>query len=96
MHFSLRLALCLPIMALAACEDMSIANDPVARAEAASQRSCLRAVAKHTGVSGGTINTTLPIVETNQYIVDLPGAPSWTCYTDETGAAKELILTRVG
>ena len=94
MHISLRAALCLPFLALAACEDMSTTggSDP----EGPSKRSCIRAVEKHTGKSGGTLNTTIPIVETGQYIVDIPGGPSWTCYTDETGAARELIGTRLG
>ncbi len=95
MHFPLRFALCLPLMALAACEDMSGASDPSARAETVAERSCIRAVESHTGVSGGKINTTIPIVETNQYIIDLPRAKPWTCYTDETGAAKQLIETRL-
>lgn len=95
MQFPLRFALCLPILALAACEDMSTASDPAARAEISAQRGCIRAVQKHTGVSGGVINTTIPIVETNQYIVDLPGQDPWTCYTDDTGAAKQLIKTRL-
>ena len=94
MHISLRAALCLPFLALAACEDMSTTygSDP----EGTSKRSCIRAVEKYTGKSGGTLNTTRPIVETGQYIVDIPGGPSWTCYTDETGAARELIQTRLG
>lgn len=96
MHFPMRVALFLPFLALSACEDMASAGDPAARAELASQKSCLRAVKKHTGISGATINTTIPIIETNQYIIDLPNLPSWTCYTDETGAARELIQTRVG
>ncbi len=96
MHFSLRLALCLPFIGLAACEDLAVIDDPVARAKLNAQRSCIRAVEAHTGVSGGTINTTIPIVEVNQYIVDLPKMPSWTCYTDDTGTAKELIETRLG
>lgn len=95
MHLSLRFALCLPFMALAACEDMSTATDPAARAETKAQRSCIRAVETHTGVSGGKINATIPVVETNQYIVDLPATAPWTCYTDETGTAKELIETRL-
>ncbi|MFT6088462.1 hypothetical protein [Sulfitobacter sp.] len=95
MHFSLRFALCLPFMALAACEDMATSGDPAARAEAKAQRSCIRAVEKHTGVSGGVINTTIPIVEVHQYIVDVPGLAPWTCYTDENGAAKQLIETRL-
>lgn len=95
MHFPLRFALCLPFMALAACEDMAVANDPAARAELKAHRSCIRAVEKHTGVSGGVINTTIPIVEVRQHIVDLPGIAPWTCYTDENGAAKQLIETRL-
>ncbi|WP_323802397.1 hypothetical protein [Sulfitobacter litoralis] len=94
MHISLRTALCLPFLALAACEDMSAtgSSDP----QGPSKRSCIRAVETHTGISGATINTTIPIVETGQHIIDLPGSPSWTCYTDETGAARELIETRLG
>ncbi len=95
MHFSLRFALCLPFMALTACEEMATTGDPAARAELASQKSCIRAVEKHTGVSGASINTTIPVVETGQFIIDLPGKAPWTCYTDETGAAKQLIETRL-
>ena len=42
MHISLRAVLCLPFLALAACEDMSATggSDP----EGPSQRSCIRAV----------------------------------------------------
>ena len=49
MHISLRAALCLPFLALAACEDMSTTggSDP----EGPSKRSCIRAVEKHTGLS---------------------------------------------
>ncbi len=96
MQFLPRLALCLPFVALAACEDMNATRDPAARIEIAAQKRCIRAVQDHTGLSGGAINTILPIVETNQYIIDLPGAPSWTCYTDDAGIPKELIETRLG
>lgn len=97
MHISLRMALCLPLITLAACEAVSTTGgNPVAKADQASVRSCIRAVAKHTGVSGGTLNTTIPVVETNQFIIDVPKGSPWTCYTDETGTAIELIETRLG
>ena len=95
MNIAFRAALCLPFAALAACEDMNTATDPAARAELASQRSCMRAVEKHTGTKGASVNTTIPVVETQQYIIDLPNQSPWTCYTDETGAARELIETRL-
>ncbi len=95
MHFSLRLAFCLPFAALAACEDMTTPADPAAAADAAAQKRCIRAVETHTGVAGGVVNTTIPIVEINQHIIDLPATPSWTCYTDAAGIPKELIKTRL-
>ncbi len=95
MQFFPRLALCLPLVALAACEDMTSSADPVAAANAAAQKRCIRAVEQHTKVKGGVINTTIPIVETNQHIVDLPNAKPWTCYTDDAGNPKELIETRL-
>lgn len=90
-------ALVLSLGGLAGCDEMAVADDPAALAELRTHKSCIAAVEQHTGISGGTINRTIPIVETNQYIVDLPGgAPKWTCYTDAEGKARELILTRLG
>lgn len=96
MRFTLTSALCLSLFALSACEEIAVAGDPAALAEVRAQKSCIRAVERHTQVEGGTINTTIPVVETGQYIIDLPNAPSWTCYVDENGSASQLIETRLG
>ena len=85
------------VLTLSACDEMAVADNPAALAQLRTHKSCIAAVEQHTGISGGMINRTIPIVETNQYIVDLPGgAPKWTCYTDAQGKARELILTRLG
>ena len=89
-------ALCLSLFTVAGCEEIAVAGDPAALAEVRSQKSCIRAVEQHTKVSGGSINTTIPVVETGQYIIDLPNAPSWTCYVDQNGNATQLIETRLG
>jgi hypothetical protein len=88
--------LCLSLLALAACEEIAVAGDPAALAEVRAQKSCIRAVEQHTKIDGGSINTTVPVVETGQYIIDLPNAPSWTCYVDANGNASQLIETRLG
>ncbi len=92
--FSIALLLILP--ALAGCDEVAVAGDPVALAEVRAQKNCISAVENHTGVAGGVINRTIPIVETGQYIIDLPNTPSWTCYVDEMGTARQLIETRLG
>lgn len=91
-----RPALILCLMGVAACEDVAVANDPVARAELRASRSCVAAVENETGVSGATINTTIPIIEINQYIVDVPGRPYWTCFTNAQGQAQTLVENRRG
>lgn len=96
MRMYLSSALCLTLTALSACDEVAVANNPEALAELRSQKSCIRAVEKHTGVSGGKLNKTIPIVETQQYVIDLPNTPSWTCYTDASGNASQLIQTRLG
>jgi hypothetical protein len=87
----LRPALLLPAMFLAACDELAVANDPVALAEVRGQKSCVAAVASHTGASGVSVNTTLPVVELNRFIIDVPNAPSWTCVTDDAGKASEIV-----
>ena len=42
-HF-LRPALCLPLLALAACDEIAVADDPAALADLRGQKSCLAAV----------------------------------------------------
>jgi len=84
----------LATLGLAACEDLALADDPDALAELRGTRSCIRAVAAETGVSGVTANTTLPVVEVNQYIIDVPGQVSWVCYTNDQNQATELVKLR--
>jgi hypothetical protein len=91
-----RPALCLSILALAACDELAVANDPVALAELRATKSCVAAVKAQTGSGNATLNTTLPIVEINQYIIDVPGAQSWTCFTDDAGKASQLVELRAG
>ena len=88
--------LCLPLLALAACDELAVANDPVALAEVRGQKNCVTAVARHTGASGVSLNTTLPVVELNRFIVDVPNAPSWTCVTDEAGRPIEIVEIGTG
>jgi hypothetical protein len=92
----MRPALCLSILALAACDELAVANDPVALAELRATKSCIAAVKAQTGASTATLNTTLPIVEINQYVIDVPGAPAWTCFTDDMGQAAQLVVLRTG
>ncbi|MFD2741091.1 hypothetical protein ACFSUD_16030 [Sulfitobacter aestuarii] len=87
-------ALCAALLTLAACDELAVANDPVALAELRAHKSCIAAVEQQTGVSGSSVNTTLPVVELNQYVIDVPGALSWTCYTDENGKAAQLVEFR--
>jgi hypothetical protein len=88
-------AFLLPVLlGLSACDELALANDPEALAELRAQKSCVAAVERQTGVSGATINTTLPVVEINQYVVDVPNAKSWTCYTTPEGKAAQLVEFR--
>lgn len=94
MRVIMRTALCLGILALAACDELAVANDPAALAELRATKSCIAAVKAQTGAATATLNTTLPIVELNQYVVDVSGAPSWTCFTDDAGKASQLVVLR--
>ena len=96
MHKFLRPALVLSLLGLAACDEMAVANDPTALADLRGQKSCVAAVAKQTSASGVTLNPTLPIVEINRYVVDVPNAPSWTCVTDDNGKALQIVERRTG
>ncbi|KIN61195.1 hypothetical protein Z945_2183 [Sulfitobacter noctilucae] len=98
MNHTLRAALAFSVLALAACDELALANDPVALADLRGQKSCIAAVAGETGASGVAINTTIPVVELNRFIVDVPGAkPSrWTCVTDANGKATEIVQRRNG
>ena len=79
------------LLALAGCDEIAVANDPVALAEVRGSKSCISAVKKQTGASSATLNTTLPVVELNRYIIDVAGAKSWICVTDNTNKAIEIV-----
>ncbi len=96
MPFSPRLLPILPLLILAGCDDLAVAGDPVAAADLRGQRSCVAAVRKQTGAAGAAINTSLPVVELNRFIVDVPNAPMWTCVTDEAGRAIEIVERQTG
>jgi|GEM_PF-388105 len=92
----LRSALCIAILGLSACDEIAVADNPTALADVRGQKSCLAAVSKETGASGVSINTSRPVVELYRYIIDVPGAGSWACITDENGKAIEIVAQRSG
>ncbi|WP_370401576.1 hypothetical protein [Sulfitobacter sp. JB4-11] len=92
----LRPALCLPFLALAACDELAVANDPVALAELRGSKSCIAAVEKQADVSGAVVDTTVPIVELNRYVIRTASGTPWTCITDDNGKALELVENRTG
>ncbi|MEW9918795.1 hypothetical protein AB2B41_04230 [Marimonas sp. MJW-29] len=96
MQVFLRTAAIMSVIGLAACDELAVANDPVALAEVRGQKSCVAAVARETGKTSGALNTTIPIVELNRYIVDVPGGGSWTCVTDANGRAIEIVERQNG
>ena len=91
-----RTTLVLSVLGLAACDELAVANDPIALADVRGQKSCVSAVSKQTGAGGVAINTTIPIIELNRFIVDVPNAPSWTCVTDANGKAIEIVERQTG
>ncbi len=76
------------LLGLTACAELDA--DPDVRLDAKAGRTCMAAVKKHTGAASVSMNTTLPVVEVNQYIVDVAGASSWTCLTDDNGQAQQF------
>lgn len=92
----MRLILLIGPLGLAACDELAVANDPVALADLRGQKSCVAAVAGQTGASGVAVNTTIPVIELNRFIIDVPNAPSWTCVTDQAGKATEIVERRNG
>lgn len=91
-----RSAVVVALFALAACDELAVANDPVALADLRGQKSCVAAVAKQTGAAGVSVNATIPVVELNRFVVDVPGAASWTCVTDANGQAIEIVERQNG
>ncbi len=93
MRYVLRPAtlLCLATLTLAACDPAEFDSDPDVRRDARANRTCINAVANQTGDKTAQLNTTLPIVEINQYIIDAPALQeSWMCRTDDEGTATQL------
>lgn len=96
MQYFLRPALCLSLLIVAACDEIAVANDPEALADIRGQKSCVSAVTKESGNAGAVINTTIPIIETGRYVVDVPNAKSWTCVTDTNGNATQIVEQQTG
>lgn len=89
MRFVSASSLCLSLLALSACDELAVANDPEALAELRGQKSCIKVVAEKAGAPAA-INTTIPVIETNFFIVDVQGGKSWNCLTDEKGQALQI------
>ena len=90
------LILCMATMALAACDPAEFDADPDVRRDARANRTCVTAVSEQTG-SPAQLNTTLPIVEINQYIIDVPASQErWMCRTDDEGNASQLYKMGAG
>ncbi|KIN72537.1 hypothetical protein [Sulfitobacter guttiformis] len=84
------LILCVATLALAACDPAEFDTDPDVRRDARANRTCISAVNTQTG-SSSQLNTTLPIVEVNQYIIDVPALQErWMCRTDDEGTALQM------
>jgi hypothetical protein len=87
----LRPALFIALLAAAGCE---VTDSNLSFAENIAVNACIRAVERETGVNGASLNTTLAVVEVNQYIIDVPNARPWTCYTTDSGRPTELTEVR--
>lgn len=88
---------CVAAFALAACDPAEFDADPEVRAEARSARKCIASVRGQTGDASAVLNTTLPIVEVNQVIIDVPGNQTrWMCLTNDQGAPQSLYQMGVG
>lgn len=90
MRFVTISGLCLPLLALAACDEIAVAGDPEALADVRGQKSCVKAVADQTG-KPASLNTTIPVIETNYFVIDVQGGKPWTCITDDNGRATQLV-----
>lgn len=82
---------CCCLMALTGCDPAEFDADPDVRREARGARTCVSAVRNETGDASAMLNQTLPIVEANQFIVDVPATQArWLCRTDDAGTAEQL------
>ncbi|MGJ8545469.1 MAG: hypothetical protein ACSHWZ_08500 [Sulfitobacter sp.] len=83
--------LTIAVLALAACDPAEFDSDPEVRSEARGARLCTTAVKSETGDAGAVLNTTLPIIELNQIIIDTPASQSrWMCLTDDGGTPQSI------
>jgi hypothetical protein len=90
------LLLCAAAVALTACDPAEFDPDPDVRRDARANRTCANAVSEQTA-SPAQLNTTLPIVEINQYIMDVPAINErWMCRTDDEGNASQLYRMGAG
>jgi len=84
------LILCTAVMALSACDPAEFDADPDVRRDARANRTCLKAVSDKAD-SPAQANSSLPVVEINQYIIDVPASQErWMCRTDDKGNATQL------
>ncbi len=90
------LMLTLAALALSACDPAEFDSDPDVRRDARANRTCASAVSEQAGAPA-QLNTTLPIVEINQYIMDVPATQErWMCRTDDEGNATQLYKMGAG
>lgn len=84
------LYVCMATLALAACDPAEFDSDPDVRRDARANRTCIKAVSEQAGAKAQA-NTTLPVVEVNQYILDIPETQErWMCRTDDEGNAIQM------
>jgi hypothetical protein len=87
-------SLCLSLLALSACDEIAVANDPEALADLRGQKNCIKAVSAQNGGATAAVNTTIPVIETNYFVIDVQGGKSWTCITDDKGMATQIVERR--
>jgi len=84
-------------LALAACDLTEFVDpDPDVRRDARANRTCVSAVTTQVGAPA-VQNTVLPVVEVNQYIIDVPTTQErWMCRTDDGGTATQMYRMGTG
>jgi hypothetical protein len=84
-------------MALTACDPAEFDADPDVRRDARANRKCVTSVAEQTKDAAAQLNTTLLVIEVNQYIVDAPTLQErWMCRTDDEGNPTQLYRLGTG
>jgi hypothetical protein len=85
------LILCTAILTVSACDPAEFDTDPDVRRDARANRKCVLEVQEIAKDPAAQLNTTLPIVEINQYIIDAPTQQErWMCRTDDEGNPTQL------